>query len=348
MTQTINEFAIVTRQLSRSFSIRQKSEGLAASLRNFFSPVYKTVDAVCDLEMSIGRGEIIGFLGPNGAGKTTTLKMLSGLLVPSGGSIEVLGFTPFDRDHAFLRSISLVMGQKQNLWWDLPPVETFEIHRRIYGLSDEQYRTRIDELVEMLEISDCLETQTRKLSLGQRMRCELAVSLLHQPSILFLDEPTIGLDILMQKKIRSFLLDYHRRFKPTILLTSHYMDDVAALAQRVIVINHGRKIFDGRLRDLTDRMRPEKIMTVIINNGEFPCQVRDGCRLIHQEGQLYRFLVRREVVGELAACLYNTGQIADLTIEDAPLEEIIGQLFTDNGAGPASAGTATTTPAQTP
>ncbi len=327
MIQPENEIAIVTRKLSRSFSVRLKSEGLAASLRNFFHPEYKTVQAVCELDMSINRGEIIGFLGPNGAGKTTTLKMLSGLLVPSAGSIEVLGFDPFNRDHDFLRRISLVMGQKQNLWWDLPPVETFEIHRRIYGLTDQEYRARIDELIEMLEIKDCLQTQTRKLSLGQRMRCELAVSLLHQPAILFLDEPTIGLDILMQKKIRNFLLDYHRRFKPTILLTSHYMDDVAALAQRVIVINHGRKIFDGRLRELTDRMQPEKIMTVVINNGEFPCQMRDGCRLIHREGQLYRLLVVRELVGELAACLYSTGQIADLSIEDAPLEEIIGRLF---------------------
>ncbi|MDD3147471.1 MAG: ATP-binding cassette domain-containing protein [Candidatus Riflebacteria bacterium] len=336
MINSTSETAIVTRQLSRRFSIRLKSEGLAASFRNFFSPVYKTVNAVVDLDMCINRGEIIGFLGPNGAGKTTTLKMLSGLLVPSAGSIEVLGFNPFNRDHEFLKSISLVMGQKQNLWWDLPPQETFEIHRRIYGLSDEQYRTRIDELVDMLEIGDCLETQTRKLSLGQRMRCELAVSLLHQPAILFLDEPTIGLDILMQKKIRTFLLDYHRRFKPTILLTSHYMDDVAALAQRVIVINNGGKIFDGRLRELTDRMRPEKIMTVIINNGEFPCQLREGCRLIHREGQLFRFLVNRELVGELAACLYSTGQIADLTIEDAPLEEIIGQLFTAANASAAA------------
>ncbi|HNX77031.1 MAG TPA: ATP-binding cassette domain-containing protein [Candidatus Rifleibacterium sp.] len=329
-----NETAIITRQLSRVFSVRLKSEGLAASVRNFFSPVYKNVEAVVSLDMSINRGEIIGFLGPNGAGKTTTLKMLSGLLVPSAGSIEVLGFDPFNRDHDFLRSISLVMGQKQNLWWDLPPVETFEIHRRIYGLTDEQYKTRIDELIDMLEITDCLQTQTRKLSLGQRMRCELAVSLLHQPAILFLDEPTIGLDILMQKKIRNFLLDYHRRFKPTILLTSHYMDDVAALAQRVIVINHGSKVFDGGLRELTDRMRPEKIMTVVINNGEFPCKMREGCRLIHHEGQLYRFLVSRELVGELAACLYTTGQIADLSIEDAPLEEVIGQLFAAGDAPP--------------
>jgi len=328
MNERQQEYAIVTRALNREFRVRLKAEGLAASLRNFFAPQHKTVNAVNDLDMQIGAGEIVGFLGPNGAGKTTTLKMLSGLLVPTSGSIDVLGYTPFSRDHAFLRNISLVMGQKQNLWWDLPPVETFAIHRRIYGLTDQQYAERTKELIDMLEISDCLETQTRKLSLGQRMRCELAVSLLHQPKILFLDEPTIGLDILMQKKIRSFLLDYHRRFKPTILLTSHYMDDVAALAQRVIVIDRGNKVFDGYLSDLTHKLHPEKIVSVVLNNGNFICNPEEGCRLIHQDGQHYRLLVERNRVPEIAARLYATGNIADLTIEDPPLEDIIGQLFT--------------------
>ncbi len=328
MNELPQEYVILTSALNREFKVRQKTEGLAASIRNFFAPHYKTVNAVSNLEMQIGSGEIVGFLGPNGAGKTTTLKMLSGLLVPTSGTIEVLGYTPFSRDHAFLRSISLVMGQKQNLWWDLPPVETFAIHRRIYGLSDREYEERIRELVEMLEIEECLETQTRKLSLGQRMRCELAVSLLHQPRILFLDEPTIGLDILMQKKIRTFLLDYHRRFKPTILLTSHYMDDVAALAQRVIVIDRGNKVYDGHLSELTHRLHPEKIMSVLLNNGEFECRPEEGCRLIHHDGQHYRFLVERNRVPEMAAKLYATGNIADLTIEDPPLEDLIGQLFT--------------------
>ncbi len=334
MNETQHEYAIITHELNREFKVRLKAEGLAASLRNFFSPVSKTVNAVNDLELQIRPGDIVGFLGPNGAGKTTTLKMLSGLLVPSSGSIEVLGYTPFNRDHTFLKSISLVMGQKQNLWWDLPPVETFAIHRRIYGLTDEEYESRINELVDMLEIGDCLETQTRKLSLGQRMRCELAVSLLHQPKIMFLDEPTIGLDILMQKKIRNFLLDYHRRFKPTILLTSHYMDDVAALAQRVIVIDHGNKVYDGHLSDLTHKLHPEKIMSVLANNGEFDCRLEEGCRLIHHDGHYYRFLVSRARVPELAAKLYATGNIADLTIEDPPLEELIGQLFTSETKKP--------------
>jgi ABC-2 type transport system ATP-binding protein len=328
MHESKQDLAIVTHSLNRHFMVRLKAEGLLASLRNFFSPTSKTIKAVNDLDLKIYQGDIVGFLGPNGAGKTTTLKMLSGLLVPTSGSIEVLGHTPFNRDHAFLKSISLVMGQKQNLWWDLPPVETFAIHRKIYGLSDSEYEIRIKELIDMLEISDCLETQTRKLSLGQRMRCELAVSLLHQPQILFLDEPTIGLDIIMQKKIRSFLLDYHRRFKPTILLTSHYMDDVAALAQRVIVIDRGNKVFDGRLTDLTERFHPDKILSVLINSGEFPCPLTEGCQLIQQDGQHYRFKVSRNKVPELAARLYATGNVADLSIEDPPLEDIIGQLFT--------------------
>lgn len=323
-----NNIAIQTTDLSRTFEVRQKAQGLAASFKNFFSPEYRSVHAVNNLDLSIPTGEIVGFLGPNGAGKTTTLKMLAGLLTPTSGDIKVLGYTPFDRHHDFLKSISLVMGQKQNLWWDLPPIETFAIHQKIYQIAEQDFRTRLDELVAMLEIHDCLETQTRKLSLGQRMRCELAVSLLHQPSILFLDEPTIGLDILMQKKIRSFLLDYHRRFAPTILLTSHYMDDVAALAQRVIVIDLGKKVFDDKLKNLTDQLHPEKIISVVKNNSEPWCLENMTGKLVSHEGQVFKFLVSREQAGQLASDLYATGCIADLTIEDPPLEDLIGQLFT--------------------
>ncbi|MEW6712502.1 MAG: ATP-binding cassette domain-containing protein, partial [Candidatus Riflebacteria bacterium] len=232
------------------------------------------------------------------------------------------------RNHDFLRRISLVMGQKQNLWWDLPPIETFVIHKSIYQIEDKDYQSRVDELVTMLEIEDCLETQTRRLSLGQRMRCELAVSLLHRPEILFLDEPTIGLDILMQKKIRTFLLDYHRRFNPTILLTTHYMDDVAALAQRVIVIDLGRKIFDGGLRDLSERIRPGKCISVIFNNPPSAALIAELGGQQNNCGLSYKFSVARQNVPDVAARLYSTGLIADLSIEDPPLEEIIGELFT--------------------
>ncbi|GAB4269457.1 MAG: ATP-binding cassette domain-containing protein [Candidatus Rifleibacteriota bacterium] len=321
---------IVTSNLSRSFRVRLKSEGLAASVKNFFSPVYKTVEAVKDLNIEIGRGEIIGFLGPNGAGKTTTLKMLSGLLIPTSGTIKVLNYEPFARKKEFLKKISLIMGQKQNLWWDLPPIETFVIHKSIYQIEEKDFNERVEELVEMLEIQDCLETQTRKLSLGQRMRCELAVSLLHRPEVLFLDEPTIGLDILMQKKVRSFLLDYHFRFKPTILLTSHYMEDVAALSQRIIVIDLGKKIFDGGLRELTDRIHPEKIISVVFNRKPDDKILASLGKIVCSEGTIYKFKVPRSEAPETAARIYSTGLIDDLSIEDPPLEDIVGQLFIES------------------
>jgi ABC-2 type transport system ATP-binding protein len=328
----MNNTVIETVGLCRDFKVRLKSEGLAASVKNFFSPVYKTVTAVNNLEIAIQKGEIIGFLGPNGAGKTTTLKMLSGLLLPTSGEIKVLNHTPFSRERDFLQKISLVMGQKQNLWWDLPPLETFAIHKSIYGIADTVFKPRIDELIAMLEIEDCLETQTRRLSLGQRMRCELAVSLLHQPEILFLDEPTIGLDVLMQKKIRSFLLDYHRRFNTTILLTSHYMDDVAALAQRVIVIDLGQKIFDGGLRELSEKIHPGKLISVVFNQPP-PEEVLSGLNCScssSSKGLDCKFNVPRQLVPEVAARLYSTGLVADLSIEDPPLEDVIGELFKGN------------------
>lgn len=324
-----SDIVIETEKLCRDFRVRLKSEGLSASIKNFFSPVYKNVAAVHNLDISIAKGEIIGFLGPNGAGKTTTLKMLSGLLLPTSGTIRVLQHTPFSRNHEFLRKISLVMGQKQNLWWDLPPLETFAIHKSIYQIEDKDFKVRLDELVGMLEIEDCLETQTRRLSLGQRMRCELAVALLHQPEILFLDEPTIGLDVLMQKKIRSFLLDYHHRFNPTILLTSHYMDDVAALAQKVLVIDLGQKIFSGSLRELSEKIHPDKLISVIFNRPppeELLLEFRSSCSK-SSKGLFCKFNVPRHRVSEVAANLYSSGLVEDLSIEDPPLEDVIGELF---------------------
>jgi len=319
---------IEARDLSRSFEIRLKAEGLRASISAFFRPRLETVDAVTSLEMLIEPGEIVGFLGPNGAGKTTTLKMLSGLIPPTGGSVKVLGFDPFQRDSDFLRRISLVMGQKQNLWWDLPPAETLAIHRELYGLSASDFETRRDELVEMLGIRDCLEVQARKLSLGQRMRCELAVSLLHRPEILFLDEPTIGLDILMQKRIRSFLLEYHAQFKPTILLTSHYMEDVSALARRVIVINRGSKVFDGTLADLSCHTRSVRILAVTLSTIPEGFSPERFGKIIHQEGLRFSILASREKAAAIASDLYSTGLVEDLTIEEPPLEEAISPLFT--------------------
>lgn len=322
------EFCIEARDLCRSFEIRLKAEGLRASIEAFFRPRVETIDAVSRLEMVIEPGEIVGFLGPNGAGKTTTLKMLSGLIPPTGGTVRVLGTNPFQREHSFLRRISLVMGQKQNLWWDLPPAETLAIHRELYGLTAAEFAERRDELVEMLGIRDCLEIQARKLSLGQRMRCELAVSLLHRPEILFLDEPTIGLDILMQKRIRTFLLEYHDRFRPTILLTSHYMEDVTALTKRVIVINRGTKVFDGPLADLTRKTRADRILVVTFSREIPGFTPATYGKPVACEGLRCTILVPRDRAAAVASELYSTGHVADLTIEEPPLEEAISPLFT--------------------
>ncbi|NLI78471.1 MAG: ATP-binding cassette domain-containing protein [Candidatus Riflebacteria bacterium] len=332
--------AIRTCALHRDFVVTPKDEGLLASFRNLFWPRQETLQAVRGLDLEIQAGEMVGFLGPNGAGKTTTLKMLSGLIPPTSGTIEVAGHQPFHREAAFLNQISLVMGQKQNLWWDLPPAETLAIHREIYGLSAEEFRQRRDELVEMLEIGPCLTIQARKLSLGQRMRCELATALLHRPGILFLDEPTIGLDILMQKRIRTFLLDYHARFGTTVLLTSHYMDDVAALTRRVIVINRGRKVFDGPLTALTARARPERILTVTFQAVPAGFSPENLGRVQEQEGPRFRIIIARERAPEIAAHLYATGAVSDLTLEEPPLEEAMADLFAgDATPGPESSST---------
>lgn len=322
-------------QLTRTFTVAPKAEGLWASVRAFFSPATTTVTAVAGLDMVIGEGELVGFLGPNGAGKTTTLKMLSGLIGPTAGSVRVLGVDPFRRDADYLRQISLVMGQKQNLWWDLPPAETLALHREIYDIPAAEFAARRDELVEMLDIADCLEVQTRQLSLGQRMRCELATALLHRPRILFLDEPTIGLDVLMQKRIREFLRAYHTRFGTTVLLTSHNMDDVEALTQRVVVINHGRKVFDGALHSLAAAARLDKILTVTFSAVPGNFKPEAWGTVLGVEGTRYRLKVAREQAPRVAAELYAGGGVHDLSLEEAPLEDALADLFARTAGAPA-------------
>lgn len=223
------------------------------SVRSLVKREHFDVPAVKDVSFDIEEGELIGFIGPNGAGKTTTLKMLSGLIYPSGGEISVLGYKPFDRKKEFLKQISLVMGQKNQLWWDLPPMDTFLLNKEIYEISDADFNERVEELSELLDVKDILQVQVRKLSLGQRMKCELMAALMHQPKILFLDEPTIGLDVVVQQRLRHFITAYNKKHKATIILTSHYMQDVKQLCDRVIVINFGGLIYDGRLSDLTTK-----------------------------------------------------------------------------------------------
>lgn len=241
---------IEVKNLSKSFNIYKKAPGLSGAIKSLFSRKYEKKSAVSDVSFSIEEGELIGFIGPNGAGKTTTLKMLSGLLYPSGGNVSVLGFNPFDRKKNFLKQISLVMGQKNQLWWDLPAMDTFLLNKEIYEISDADFKKRVEELTELLDVKDIVHVQVRKLSLGQRMKCELIAALIHQPKILFLDEPTIGLDVVVQEKLRNFIKEYNTKYKSTILLTSHYMRDVKHLCSRVIVINYGKIIYDGNLDTL--------------------------------------------------------------------------------------------------
>lgn len=244
---------IDVQNLSKTFKIYKKEPGLGGAFKSLFSRKYEQKMAVNDVSFTIEEGELIGFIGPNGAGKTTTLKMLSGLLHPSSGSISVLGSKPFDRKKEFLKEISLVMGQKNQLWWDLPAMDTFLLNKEIYEISDADFNGRVEELSELLDVKEIMHVQVRKLSLGQRMKCELMAALLHQPKILFLDEPTIGLDVVVQEKLRDFIKEYNLKYKATILLTSHYMRDVKHLCKRVVVINYGEIIYDGDL----DRLMAE-------------------------------------------------------------------------------------------
>ena len=252
---------IVVEHLSKHYRVHKKSPGLAASLRSLVHREYLELDAVSDVSFALEQGELVGFLGPNGAGKTTTLKMLSGLLHPSAGTATVLGYEPWRRDPRFQRRFSLVMGQKNQLWWDLPAIESFLLNKEIYGVSDDSFRKTLDELVDLLGLEPLLQVQVRRLSLGERMKCELAAALIHQPEVLFLDEPTIGLDVLMQHALRDFIRVYNQRRCSTIVLTSHYMEDVKELCERVIIISKGRLIYDGRLDSIVERYTDERDVT---------------------------------------------------------------------------------------
>jgi ABC-2 type transport system ATP-binding protein len=323
--------------LEKHYQVHKRAPGLGAAFRSLFHREYETVKAVDDITFTIQPGERVGFLGPNGAGKTTTMKMLSGLLHPSAGTARVLGFTPHQRHPDFLGQITLVMGQKQQLLWDLPPSETFAINQALYQLPDAQFKETLDELVRLLDLSELIKKPTRQLSLGERMKCELAAALLHRPKVLFLDEPTIGLDVSMQAIVRQFIRDYNERFNATILLTSHYMDDVAALCPRVIVINEGRLIYDGPLAELVHQVRPEKRITLKLRSAVDAAALVGLGTVVKHEGVQVTLQVGQDrlqaVVGQAMAQL----PVADLTVEDAPLEEVMGELFARHA--PAKAGT---------
>jgi ABC-2 type transport system ATP-binding protein len=320
--------------LSKVYRVHRRPPGLAAALRSVFRRKYEMVQALDDLTFEIAAGERVGFLGPNGAGKTTTLKILSGLLHPTSGQARVAGFVPQARATSFLKTITLVMGQKQQLLWDLPPSETYAMNRALYDLPAREAQETQAALIELLEVGELVGKPTRQLSLGERMKCELVAALLHRPRVLFLDEPTIGLDVSMQERIRQFVREYNERFGATVLLTSHYMDDVVALCPRVIVIDKGRLIYDGDLKELVRRIRPDKRITIKLS------QPADQVRLAHLGAQLTSqtdtqlvLTVPGAQVSEVLRDALAALPVADLAVEDPPLEEVMRELFKKSAAG---------------
>jgi len=323
---------IEVERLRKWYRVHRRPPGLSAAFRSLFHRAYEDVKAVEDVTFSIGAGERVGFLGPNGAGKTTTLKVLSGLLHPTEGRVAVAGFTPKERERGFLEQITLVMGQKQQLLWDLPPSETFLLNRAIYDIPRKQYDATVAELSELLDLGPLLGKPTRQLSLGERMKCELAVALLHRPKVLFLDEPTIGLDVSMQAIVRSFVRAYNERFGATVLLTSHYMEDVAALCPRVMVIDKGRLIYDGGLAELIRRVRPDKRMLLRFSR---PVERRDlealGSVIEHLDAEAIVHVSQSALQAAVARALSSL-PLTDLTVEDPPLEDVMRDLFAQGRA----------------
>src|SRR3954451_15589118 len=321
---------IEVERLRKWYRVHRRQPGLRAALRSLFHRAYEDVKAVEEVSFSIAAGERVGFLGPNGAGKTTTLKVLSGLLHPPEGRVSVAGFVPQRRERSFLSQITLVMGQKQQLLWDLPPSETFLLNRAIYDIPRAQYDETVAELTSLLDLGPLLGKPTRQLSLGERMKCELAVALLHRPRVLFLDEPTIGLDVSMQATVRAFVRAYNERFSATVLLTSHYMDDVAELCPRVLVIDHGRVIFDGALGELVKRIRPDKRVQLRLSR---PVQRRDleplGTVVEHGE-ETAILQVRHENLQLSVQRALAQLPLRDLSVEAPPLEEVMRELFARN------------------
>ncbi len=301
---------IIVDSVSKSYQVHKKSPGLWGSLSSLVKREYTDVQAVRDISFLIEEGELVGFIGPNGAGKTTTLKMLSGLLYPSAGKVQVLGSDPWERKPEFLRQISLVMGQKNQLWWDLPAEESFRLARDIYNIPEPVYKKTLSNLVEMLNIGDVLNVQVRKLSLGQRMKAELVAALIHSPKVLFLDEPTIGLDVVMQKAMRDFIREYNKHFHGSIILTSHYMDDVKELCRRVIVIDKGHIMFDGLLADIVKKYAKNKVIEITLEDGS------------KKEEE-----VPRTKVAEATAKILSKYTVVDLTVKEPEIEDIVREMF---------------------
>ena len=319
--------AIYVNKLTKIYRTYQKESGFWGALKGLAHRRYKETAAAQQVSLTVEEGELVGFLGPNGAGKTTVLKMLSGLLYPTSGEATVLGFTPWKRQNEFKRQFALILGQKSQLWWDLPAAESLELNRVIYGLNPIVAQRTIDELTEMLDVRDKLDVMVRELSLGERMKMELIAALLHRPKVLFLDEPTIGLDVLSQKKVREFLRDYTARNRITTLLTSHYMQDIEELCDRVIIIDHGQVFFDGALQDIIDRLATHKLVTLTRRKGLPEIDFTSYGEIQEKSRDQVRLKIPRKQIVTASRDLIAALEVDDFTVEDVPIEDIIREVF---------------------
>lgn len=318
--------AVKVDNLCKTFSVPKKKPGIAGTFRALLSRDHTLVEAVKNISFEIEEGEVVGFLGPNGAGKTTTLKMLSGILFPTSGEAQVLGYRPFDRNPKMLSQISLVMGNRQQLWWDLPAWDSFVVLRELYDVSKADFDKRIEYLLEVLQLEKLIHTQVRKLSLGERMKCELVAALIHSPKVIFLDEPTIGLDVVSQKRIRDFLFELNRTEKNTILLTSHYMQDIQELCRRVIVIDHGTLIYQGTLDSLTEKFSDVKQLRLTFEEEPLPDLSNYG-QIVEQSDLSLVLAVPRTATATVISAILNSHSVQDIAIEDVSAEEVIRNLF---------------------
>lgn len=318
---------IEVRGLTKSYRVFKKREGLGESIRGLFRREYSDIDAVRGIDLDVQQGEFVAFLGPNGAGKTTTLKLLSGVINPTSGDATVMGFVPWQRKNEYRRRFALVMGQKNQLWWDLPAQESYRLHQQIYGVPADRFDKRLAELTDLLDVGRLLSQPVRELSLGERMKMELIAALLHSPEVLFLDEPTIGLDVIAQHNIQQFLRYYQEKQKITILLTSHYMKDVAALCKRVVLISGGRIEYDGSLSGIIDKFSGSKIISLQFAEGHQPSTLSNFGEVLDEHWPKARIRVARADVPRVLAEMLRDNPIEDVAVEDPPLEDVMAELF---------------------
>lgn len=314
-------------QLTKTFKTHRKAPGLLGSIKGLFWREAFYNEAVKSVSFSLEEGELVGFLGPNGAGKTTLLKMLSGILTPTAGEVRVLGFVPWERERVYQRQFAIVMGQKNQLWWDLPPAESFALNRDIYQVDPKAFQRTLDEMSALLDLKEILDVPVRQLSLGQRMKCELVAALLHQPRVLFLDEPTIGLDVISQEKIRGFIQEYNQLKRTTVLLTSHYMRDVERLCQRVLVINHGRIVYDGSLEDLSRRYIDHKVIKIRFATPQPIADLSGEAGVVELDEHHVVLKVKKKEVAKTTYRLLGRLPIEDLSVEEVEVEEVIRRIF---------------------